>query len=431
MSQDEMEFRKRAIKRTYKRYIGERTDEKATILDVAKFFNIPIDESRIDDFVVNSIDCTTPSIEITDLKNSISYTATYTGNADLLNYSGPTQFNKVVSISPLRKEEILYYIGSNYPIITKMTFTNGEYDLVFEREINNFVGIFSNDGVMMTIRYLQNLIYNGRSVKQPLFNKIYRGNPNKEDYVDVFEQTYTYSPCSFIACDNTQDKYSFIKNNNVIYGINKFEQKGCCHYLRGICYESTDVPTSNYFPMNMHAENYPLLNQTNLYSAMIFKFRTEDGIHHSLQVYKTKDAISIIYHSEKHHHDGRYRNENIADEKYTLPSLSDGTISSEEIQRVITSLKSILKDAALYITSNELNAFATKIDIKNGISKEKLDSLSPKKFVDKSFDDICDLISQNKDAYFELIKGQFETAINANGDQRKEHLKQLKPSSEN
>lgn len=119
MYQDRIEYLKRAIKRTYKRYTGERTDGKATLLDVAKFFNIPIDKSRMEDYIVEKIDYTTPSIQIKDEKNDITFTAVYTCNADLLNFSGGMQFNSVISTSPIRKEEVLYYIGSETPIITK------------------------------------------------------------------------------------------------------------------------------------------------------------------------------------------------------------------------------------------------------------------------------------------------------------------------
>ncbi len=36
MYNDKIEYLKRAVKRTYKRYIGERTDGKATLIDVLK-----------------------------------------------------------------------------------------------------------------------------------------------------------------------------------------------------------------------------------------------------------------------------------------------------------------------------------------------------------------------------------------------------------
>lgn len=430
MYQDRIEYLKRAIKRTYKRYTGDRTDGKATLLDVAKFFNIPIDESRLEDYVVKKMDYTTPSIEIIDEKNDISYTSLYTGDADLLNFSGAMQFNSVISTSPLRKEEILYYIGSEIPIITKMTFTDGEYDLVLEREMANSVGIFVNDGVRMAVRYLQNVVYDGRNVKQPLFNRIYKNSYRNEVYDGAFEQTYTYGPHRYIKWDDTQDKYFYIRNNNVIYGINELEQKSLCNYLRGICFENTIIPASDYFPLNMYAKDYPLLSEASINSAMMFRFGTEDGIHHSFQAYKGKDAISIIYHSEKHHYEGNYYEETIANEEYGIPNLSDGTISSEEIQNVLSSLQARLGDnVVLGIISNELNTFGTKIDIRKGIVQEELDPVSPKLFIDKPFDEMCALVSSNKDDYFRLIREQFETAINVNGTPEKGQSKVLKPNN--
>lgn len=430
MYQNRIEYLKRAIKRTYKRYTGERTDGKATLLDVAKFFNIPVDESRTEDYVVSKIDYNVPSIEIKDEKNNIFYTATYTGNADLLNFSGATQFNSVISISPIRKEESLYYIESETPIITKMTFTDGEYDLVFEREMANSIGIFVNDGVRMAVRYLQNVVSDRRKVKQPLFNRIYKNSYKNEEFDGAFEQTYTYGLNHFIKWDDTQDKYAHIRNNNVIYGINELEQKDFCNYLRGVCFESTNIPVSDYFPLNMYAKDYPLLSEDNIKSAMIFKFGTENSIHHSLQVYKGKDEINIMYHSKKHHYEGNYYEETVSNEEYSLPNLSDGTISSEEIQNVLASLQARLGNTVvLDIISNELNTFGTKIDIRKGIVQEVLDPVSPKLFIDKSFDEICALVSANKDDYFRLIREQFEIAANINRTPEKGKSKVLKASN--
>lgn len=180
----------------------------------------------------------------------------------------------------------------------------------------------------------------------------------------------------------------------------------------------------------MYAKDYPLLNEASINSAMMFRFGTGDGIHHSLQVYKGKDAISVMYHSEKHHYEGKYYEETIANEEYGLPNLSDGTISSEEIQNLLSSLQARLEDnEVLDIISNELNTFGTKIDIRKGMVQEELDPISPKLFMDKSFDEICALISANKDDYFGLIREQFETAINVNGTPEKSQSKVLKPNN--
>lgn len=429
--EDRIEYLKRAIKRTYKRYIGERTDEKATLLDVAKFFNIPIDESRLEDYVVKKIDYKVPSIEIMDENNNISYIANYTGDSNLLNFSGPTQFNSIVSISPTRKEEKLYYIGSETPIITKMTFSDGEYELVFERQMSNSVGLFINNGVKMTVKYLQNVIYDGKNVKQPLFNRVYKKNYRNGEFDGSFEQEYTYGSPHIIKYDNTQDKYAYLKNNNVIYGINEFEKNGACTYLRGVCFENTNIDPSHYLPFNMYVQDYPMLNKNDINSAMIFRCITEDDVHHSLQIYKSNDNISIMYHSKKYFYEEEYRVEIIANEEYNLTTLSDGTISIEEIQNILTSLQEKFEDNIFIdIISTELNTFSQRIDNRKRLVEEDFDPLSPKLLINKSFEEIDALVSANKTMYFKLISEQFDMATNIDKFLGKGQTKILKPNNQ-
>lgn len=432
MYQDKIEYLKRVIKKTYERYTGESTDKKATLLDVAKFFNIPIEESRIEDYVIKNFDEVTPSIEIVDKRNAITYTATYTGDAELLNFSGPMQFNYVISTSPIRKEEVLYYIGSETPIITKMTFTDEEYELAFEREMPNSVGdIFINDGVKMAVRYLQNLVYDGIDVKQSLLNRIYENSYRNEKVDDTFEQTYTYGRPRFVKWNGSQDKYVCWKDNHVIYGINELTQEGFCNYLHGICFESTNVSIRDYFPLNLREKDYPLLKDEDIHSAMIFRFGHGDGIHNSFQAYKDKETIRVMYHSKKRHYGkNAYHEEIIADEEYHLPILSEGTITSQEIKMISSSLQVRLGNKInLDILLNELNTFGTKIDIRKGLAHEELDPLSPKHFIELSFDEICTLISADKEEYFQLISKQFIDAIHINVTLEKEKSKVLKPNN--
>ncbi len=115
---NKLDYIKRAIKRTYKRYTGERTDGKATIQDVAKFFNISICEENQDDFEIVNIDFKIPAIEVLNTKTNTIYKAEYTGDARLFNYWGDKiRFNRVNVISPISEWETLYYIGGEEPII--------------------------------------------------------------------------------------------------------------------------------------------------------------------------------------------------------------------------------------------------------------------------------------------------------------------------
>lgn len=435
MYQDRIEYLKRKIKRTYKRYTGERTDRKATLLDVAKFFNIPVDESRTEDYIIKTIDYNTPSIEIKDEKNDIVYNATYTGNADLLNYSGAMQFNKVTSVSPLRIEESLYYIDDETPIITKMTFSDGEYELVFEREIPHSISSYGNNGIKMKVKYSQNVLYDGRNFEQPLLTRIYKNIYENEKVDETFERFYTSRPAHFIKCkwEDSKDKYDYVSNNSVIYGINGLKQKGLCHYFRGICFESTDVNVSRYLPLNIKKEEFPELTNTIYKSGIVFSGGTGDAIHHIFTIFKTKNPSNIIesaaidcgiylkYEAIKW---DNFKKENgepdrrrivVAHKEARYPKIDNGNITSLEIRNIIEGLNTEFEsDTFIQIVINELNTFANKMDIQKGIVKEELDLLSPKLFIDKSFDEICAIVSENKDYYFELIKEQFEIATNIN-----------------
>ena len=63
-----IEYVKRTVKKIYERYIGKSHDEKAKLLDVAKFFNTPVEKSRIEDYAIKSFDEETLSLEIVDKK---------------------------------------------------------------------------------------------------------------------------------------------------------------------------------------------------------------------------------------------------------------------------------------------------------------------------------------------------------------------------
>lgn len=68
------------------------------------------------------------------------------------------------------------------------------------------------------------------------------------------------------------------------------------------------------------------------------------------------------------------------------------------------------------------------MDIQKGILEEELDALSPKVFKDKTFVEIYDLVSSDKEEYFRIIKEQFENATNIKeiGEKGKSKILKLK-----
>lgn len=431
---DRIEYLKSAIKSAYKRYTGERTDKKATLLDVAKFFNIPVDEARTEDYSIKQIDYNTPSIEIKDEKNDITYNAIYTGKADLLSYSGPMQFNKVTSVSPIRKEEVLYYIGDETPIITEMTFSDGEYELIFEKEIGNSVGFGLDVESKFVVRYIKNVNKEDRQGKQKLLSKIFMNKYNNE----TLEQIYTYSTQHLIDYDDNQDKYCYTQNGNIVYGVNNCDIKDLIHYLHGICFESINTNVSNYLPFNIEMEDFPELTNGIYKSGIVFRGGTDSGIHHTFTIFKTKNPSNIIesaaidsliylkYEAIRWEH---FRKENgmpnhrkvvVAHKDAQYTRIDNGNITSLEIRNIIKELEFEFEDNAfIQMTVYELKTFANKMDIQKGIAQEEVDPLSPKFFIDKSFDEICTLVGTNKDNYFKLIREQFEMATNISTEKGK------------
>lgn len=445
MDNNKIEYLKRAIKRSYKRYTGERTDGKATLLDVAKFFNIPVDESRLDDYIIKKIDYNTPSIEIKDEKNDITYNATYIGNADLLNDSGAMQFNKVISASPIRKEEVLYYIGNETPIINKMTFSDGEYELVFEREIGNYIGFGLDAESKFVIRYIKNVNKEDRQGKQKLLSKIFMNKYNNE----TFEQTYTYSTQHLIDYDDNQDKYCYTQNGNIVYGVNNCDIKDLIHYLHGICFESMNTNVGNYLPFNIKIEDFPELTNVIYKSGIVFRGGTDNGIHHIFTIFKTKNPSNIIeaaaidcgiYLKYEAIRWENFRKENgmpdhrkviVAHKEARYPRMDNGDITSTEIRNITDILDTEFEDDTfIQIVINELKTFANKMDIQKGIVEGEFDPLSPKLFVDKSFDEICALVSANKNDYFNLISEQFASATNIKKETAPTLIKTFKQDDE-
>ncbi len=424
MKQDKIEYLTKIIKRNYERYLGERANRKASLLDIATSFNIPIDQTREQDYMIQNIDYNDPSIEIVDTKTNTSYTATYTYDANLLHYSSEEKdFNRVVSTSPIRQEERLYYIGNKTPIITKMTFTDGDYELVFEKEIGNSVNMFFKQGVKFSIKYLQNIMDHGKVVQQPLFTKIYKDSSKDKNENAFFEQLYTYGGTYSRKEEDTQDCYTYLRNNQVIHGINQFRQKGFCNYLQAICLGNTKGSIDSYFPFNMYADDYPLLREGQTLSAMLFQGGTSDGLHHSLEIYKGEEVIKIIYScKDKDCPDATWNDE------YCMPSIEDGNISSLELQYIISGLNSRIRNSFTEIITDVLTTFGTKIDIGKGKILEKLEPLPSRLFIDLSFEEICSFVQSNKEECFRAISEQFEETTNIEKADQKGKTKVLKPT---
>lgn len=441
MYNDKEEYLKRAIKRTYKRYIGERTDGKATIVDVLKFFNISIDTTRLEDYDIESIDYNIPSIKVVDKKDNTTVTSKYTEDAKLLNYSGNTKFINVIITNPNYRIESLYYTNSTIPIISQLTFIKDDYELTFEKERENYFGFGISADTRFVIRYKKNIKEGRKTGKQSLLTKIYQIKDS-----NTFEQDYTYDLQHLINYNDRQDKYCYNEFGTIIYGINNIEIKDKLHQFNGVCFEKINKEFRRYLPYNINEKDFTrYFNKNVCKSAIIFTGSTDEGIHHFLTISKNKtsnndntvtidDNIHLKYEAIKWKsitkEDGIPDQEKviIAKKELQVAKINDDNISSLEIQSILEQLTAKenedIDNIFIQTVINELMNFINKLEIQKGFKEEPIDELSPKEFINKTFEEIYTLVSNDKDKFFDLISNQFHNATNIKLEQG--HTKILK-----
>lgn len=441
MYNDKEEYLKRVIKRTYKRYIGERTDGKATIVDVLKFFNISIDTTRLEDYDIESIDYNIPSIKVVDKKDNTTVTSKYTEDAKLLNYSGNTKFINVIITNPNYRIESLYYTNSTIPIISQLTFIKDDYELTFEKERENYFGFGISADTRFVIRYKKNIKEGRKTGKQSLLTKIYQIKDS-----NTFEQDYTYDLQHLINYNDRQDKYCYNEFGTIIYGINNIEIKDKLHQFNGVCFEKINKEFRSYLPYNINEKDFTrYFNKNVCKSAIIFTGSTDEGIHHFLTISKNKtsnndntlttdDNIHLKYEAIKWKsitkEDGIPDQEKviIAKKELQVAKINDDNISSLEIQSILEQLTAKenedIDNIFIQTVINELMNFINKLEIQKGFKEELIDELSPKEFINKTFEEIYTLVSNDKDKFFDLISNQFHNATNIKLEQG--HTKILK-----
>ena len=393
-------YLKESIKRFYKQYTEERSEQKPTLADIAKLFNIPIDESRLADYEIKKINFNDHlSIELIDKKTGTEYKAEYIYNYDL----NILRYVVVSTTSPIKTSEIVYYIGGTEPIIAKISFINGEYKLTFEKERPNDAGDYClNINSKFTIRYSANK--NGQEI--PLFSKTFQRHDDGT-YVYDFEKTQTNQ---FLASNenlDSQNNHAFIERDNVMFGVDLFQSALQCD-VQGALFESTKIShIKDHFPTSMNLyEPSDLFKDKDTMSAIILMGCTGHNNYFELVVYKTTKGIIGSYRIKTSSNGGH---EKIAESKsdFQLPNLDAGMITSREIGYLLENLQARFCNDFIELISGILLEFAKKIDIRKGMIQEELEPLSPRLFFDKSIEEVESMLEKDRDGYFRLAAEQY------------------------
>lgn len=405
--QEKIEYLKRKIKRTYKWYTGERVDGQSTIEDIAKLFSIELDNTRLNDYTISSIDFNIPSIEIYDKKRNTTYKSEFTSDAKLLNYSGgDVCFVNVKSFNPICETESIGYIGADNYKKKVIRFIKDNYELSIEREF----GSVDTSKIESTVRYIERHFEGIRENKEYLLNKVY----SKEKDNNIFGQTFTYGFPLFYGPNDNQDKYYYHKKDNIIYGVNELEIN--IHNKKiglngAICFERTqNLNLEKYRPLGMHLDNYPKLYDKENISAMIFSGYDKEPNRYRIEIYKTNEGINVIYTVTDY--EGKVNTDSF-DIKVSGTKTSE-PISTIDIQNIIECLNLKYPNEFTTMVSSQLIEFDKKIKIRKGLIEEEQDLLSPKLLMNKTFEEIENQIGTDIEGYFELIEKQFYDATHIN-----------------
>lgn len=422
MEQDRIKHLKRAIEMVYKKYT-QKANKKTSLMDLARFFNIPIDESRLEDYEIKSINYNDNiTMELIDKRKNTLYDSEYYIFSK--NQDDPI-YIKVTEINPSNRLVNLYYLGYDKPIRTKLKFTDGGLVLSFEKERPEYAGDFyANANTKFTIRYSEDN-YDEKKREDWLLSKIFKKHTD-DQAVYNFERIETNHIKALDKKLDFQSKHFYVESDNVMYGIDSYQNE-LHNMVRGGLFESTKIShITEHFPSSMDLyQPTSKFTDNNTMSAIILNGYAGDGNYSELEVYKTTEGIDVSYNVKTFSMDEPQKI-SMQKNNFQLQNLDKGMITSQEISYLLENLRSRFGDGFIELISDDLLEFAKKIDIRKGILKEELDLLSPKLFIDKSFEDIEKMIESDKALYFKIALDEYFAL--SHQKQEKGQVKVLKPN---
>lgn len=341
-----------------------------------------------------------PSIGIYDKKEETQYFGKYTEDAELLNYGGcGLNFIRVIKIDNDSTLESLYYADKRL-LAQKMTIPVDDYEMSFFLENPNSIRIFITENPLFKIELTKHIAYENKDVNQKLITKISQ-NRLKNGINGTLEQKYTYGNYNVIERKNNQDNYLYNIYDNLIYGINNCNRDKICDSISGVLIEKLDENIDHYLPYKIQEAKLPMLENLDNLSVIVFTGFT--NVSNRIQICKTKDRIYVNYEIRE------IRSDKKDNDMFSIPNLEDGYITSKEISKLVKELNERYNNNFTNVISEELLAFADKLDEKHGKKEQKKEVLSPLELMNKDFDDIKKMILEDKQGYFEALYDEFKT----------------------
>ncbi len=376
--------------------IQDYKNNKLVLEDLAKIFNIPIDKSRRYDYIVKNVDENNLEVEILDKRVGLLYTSKYQISLD-----NSDEVHNVIYTNLFDSRITYVYKESSLGVNTVIDFINKNNCIQLSRE-NNLDVTSKNGKRKFTISYFQESDLQRKEIMQKSYEE-------KLENGQVASQASVERVLGF----NTKlfDKYTHVRNNYVVYGINNLKENDVCSEFCGLCIENNNYINKSEFPKNMNHQSYIRLNDKNLKSTMIFKGKTEDNYFHSFDIYKTGENIYISYYSKGSNNEN-YQVSGTASKSIVLKSLNIGTITPEEIVYIIEILqKEFTNNLFINLVIDELKEFKFKIELNKLVIKQE-DMFSPESLI--NMDDYLTWIkiSSQLTDYFTLLNDYLKYSSN-------------------
>ena len=403
----------------------EETKRKFMGLIAAKF-NIVLEESRLEDYEFRFFDPKKLNVEIEDTRTGAVYSSKIINEADILDVRGTgVKYNNWKMVSPRYKLEKLFHLSSKSPVISykspiveRLTFSEGEYDLVFEKQKPYHIDVRKN-GISLIIKYVKRFECDGQVYDCDLLTRTYTERLIGENK-GYSEHLCACAPSKVIPCDNSLDEETEVVKDSVAYTFCEsvypsVEENN--HDILGICLENAQVDIINYLPVNFYCDPSLLPISHYAHTSSLNAEGTISGIiiyggvdnYNLLEIHKTKECIGVRYVVSD-------MNLNvITNREFNISNQNLGTICPSEIAEVIGVLNNEYSDDEfIRLATVKLENFSERISIRKGQLREVCDGLDPKLLLYKTMGEIATTVLANKDAYFDLARSKFEKATSVN-----------------
>lgn len=410
---------------------GKSENRLVNISDIASYFEIYLDQSRLDDYKVEDININALTIAIRDTKENIVYKAnfSYDSNIEKIEdafalYDISRPYNSIINTTVVTDnyiKEKSYYVGSKEPIMERVTFIKQK------DSYKDMIVVTRTNSKQIDETYLGHACY--RNSTQIEYKKAFDCDISmevilyKRKYEDIIYKNGSVSSLEEIATNaginiNSFDKKYFIAyNDSVSYYVSKFNTPdegndfcGWCLEQGGMELDRPYIIFNHYNPHTWEQIPYSSCATKDIDASIVFIMHDEYNKETKkmkelvLSISKTKDNINIRYIHipvELYRYKFLFEDINIGIKDLSIPALKEGRITIKELSRICIILNELDKNPFITRCISEIKEFINIINLRDGNNK-KISDIDCSMLSHLAIDDIANKIGSECDKYFDL-----------------------------